>query len=238
MCFSDEHENKFHEQALSLKDFREGKTWIRYGYISNNFSMVPSRLKPTMINYKIIQGYTDSVDIPTRIVIEITNDYFNATGGRSYRAIIDSQGAFVGFEVFHGRWEPWGGTYEAKKGCVAIINEPGLHFSYVFLPLPILWRDTAFVTDDYTGRYTKVETKVVNQDLQVSCTVFNVGKSEVTLDEASEKKLPVYDKIEMVFKKGEPWAYSVVSRRHHDMKLSPENVEQPAQGGKAEKGKE
>ncbi|MCP4353663.1 MAG: hypothetical protein GY795_50085 [Desulfobacterales bacterium] len=206
------------DDAVSARHFTEGKSWTRIIEIFVGKGAYPKKKETVTVLYKVIRGYSEQEQSqdPDEIVIEINNpavyEKFNP-----YRVVLSPKGVFKGYMLLRdGTWyyssKHDAATYELP---VHIETDDTLLFYYVFLKLPVLWKDSTFYSDDLTEIITRVE----NNTLKVLCRKFDYQ----TMNFGNEERSPTWevnkdvkelsDEIQIVFEKGDPWAASIKSQR-------------------------
>ncbi len=204
------------DEAISADLFTEGKTWSRIMQVLPHFPPITEPVNVT-VTYTVVKGYKPQSPPPDEIVIEIVNPSRRVVPDNIMRiGLSPENGNFRGYydRNYGGDPTTWYKATEALdreryKNRLYILEESVAQFSYPFLPLPIPWKDSAFLLDnDYTGPPVKVTTKIENITLKVVCTISTYGYM-LPDKKVKDDEIILIGKIHMVFKKGEPWAASV-----------------------------
>ncbi len=206
------------DEAISAKLFTEGKTWSRIIQVLPDSPYI-SKPEDATVTFTVVKGYKKPQSPPPdEIVIEIVNPSRWVVPDNIMRiGLSPENGNFRGHHYRKFGDDPtWykstkGLDRERYKNRLYIFEESVAQFSYPFLPLPISWKDSAFLLDnDYIGPPVEVTTKIENNTLKVVCKISTYGymKSDNKV-KVNEDKIRTVGEIHMVFKKGEPWAASV-----------------------------
>ncbi len=215
------------DEAVSARLFVEGKSWFRVIDIYDIF--VPRSYKSVTVSYKVVKGYSEWLQNPDEIVIEVDNPAIDkGMPNNPYRVVLSPKGTFLGYRLFRkGKWLDWkmrrGEKYE--KRLQLEINTL-LHFYYCFFPLPILWKESSFQLDNFGGPPSEITTKVENNTLRVYCRKFLYQMMQIDSNKWKlDKNNKVHDdEIQITFKKGEPWATSIKTRKFMNLNFrTPKN---------------
>ncbi len=199
------------------------------------------KIKMVTATFRVVSGYSGKSPMPEEIVIEV--DHPGIPGDfNPYRVILSPEGSFLGYRIYgyekpdtiridHGykdmtgtdhpymvkdnKWHDYHMSRSGYNKRIHTERNPWLSFYYVFLPLPILWKNSSFeINKDYIKiPPTEIETRVEDDRLIVICKY-----SQIAFDGKPFKQK--FEGIQMIFKKGEPWATSLKSLEIPDLRLS------------------
>ncbi len=247
ICFAAD-ENSSGQDAISAKLFTEGKIWRRIvtAPLNEPLGGIRVRRKHRMVTatYRVVSGYSEKSPMPEEIVIEV--DHPGIPGDfNPYMVILSPEGSFLGYRIYgyekpntaridHGykamtgtdhhymvkdnKWHDYHMSRSGYNKRIHTERNPWLSIYYVSLPLPILWKNSSFeINKDYIKiPPTEIETRVEDDRLIVTCRMFRYTHLMVNEKPFKQK----IQEIQMVFKKGEPWATSLKSMKISDLRLS------------------
>ncbi len=156
VCFAADEQD-----AISARLFTEGKIWHRIVTAPpESLEGLRHKIRTVTASFRVISGYSEKSPMPEEIVIEVSHPGIYKEIN-PYRVVLSPGGSFLCYRLY-GYEKPYSdGTNQSKKWYdyyhvnrngfynkrIYIATNSALGLHYVFLPLPILWKNSSFETN-------------------------------------------------------------------------------------------